>query len=284
MSNRWEGSRRLLIGTTVVVAAALAVELVVAGGRRRAAAEIENGKVEDGKVVEKGNRQLADEIEKLTSSSQAVSKALAQLEAERKGLSTVMEGLRGVLLDIPANSRYRVPPARRNDALFYFQEQRDALRKERTEGRGYPAEAPLGFTADLQAREKDQPELLLERLAAVDRLTAAVQRAGVVKVNTIRHGAVRVHSAKGVKDLHVACLPMQLIAVADERALVALLTEVSRERSFLALDGLSLEVTNPKARTFVMRADVSALIERKSPGPKGPAAGGPGRPPPVGRY
>jgi hypothetical protein len=268
-----ETNRRLVVGAAVVVAAALAVELVVAGGRRRAAAR-----------TEEQNRELQAEIDRLTKHPEKVSAAMAKLKAEREGLGKVIDGLRGMLLEIPETSRYRVPPARRNDALFYFQEQHDALRKDRVEGRAYPAEAPLGFNAELQSREKDQPELLLERLAAVDRLTAAAARAGLARITGIRHGAVRTHSAKGVKDLHVACLPVQLSAVADERSLVAFLTEVSREGSFLALDGLALEVTNPKARSFTLKADVSALVLRKAPGPKGPASGGPGRPPPVGRY
>jgi hypothetical protein len=268
-----ERNRGLVFGAAGVVAAALAVELLVVQGRFLSAAA----------EVEKGNAGLEEEIGKLSSRGVEVSKALAGLKTERERLEGLRRELGGVLLDIPEKSRYRVPPGRRNDALFYFQEQHNILRKERTDGRPYPAEAPLGFSPDIQTKEKDKPELLLERLAAVDRLTAAVQTAGLAKVSAIRHGELRAATAKGVKDMHLAVLPMHLSATADERSLVAFLTEISREGNFLALESMQVEVTGPKARTFKLEADVCALIERRTAPPKD-LPGRVTRPLPIGRY
>jgi hypothetical protein len=263
----WEANRKLLIGIGAALVAAIVFHFAVVEPRRSEARQLER----DG-------GDLLKEIEKYRNKDTTISAALAALTKEREKLGTVRKGLGGVLLRIEKGSPYSPPKV--SDPRFYFQDQLNKLRKARTEGRPYPVNAPLGFTAETQ--KKDKPEILLERLAAVDRLTRAVERAGLRRVRGIRHRPMRTRSAKGVKAFHLAVLPMYLSATADERSLVQFLTEISRADSFLALESLAVEVTNPKARTFRITAGISALILRKSAAPRT------GRPRPrtlpVGRY
>jgi len=253
--NFWEANRKLLVGIGVAVAAAVAFELTVVGAVRGEAQQHRSS-----------SRDLLENVESHTKKKIGVSDALAELQGQRDRLKKVMKGMDGLLLDIPKGSPYLVPEMRRNDAKFYFEERLNALRKERVEGRAYPGEFPLGFTKEL--REKEDPGLLLERLAAVDRLTRAAHAAGVERIRSIRHGSLKIRSARGIKDVHLALLTMQITAVGGERSLVQFMTEISTEGRFLALEGLSVEVDNLKAKTFTMTANVSALRLRRSAPPK----------------
>ncbi len=251
----WESNRKLLVAVGAAVVAAIAFDVVLVGSVRGEA-----------NTHNSSSRDLLENIESHTRKQVKVSKALADLKGQQIRLKKVMEGMDGLLLKIPKGSPYLVPDMRRNDAKFYFEERLNALRKERVEGRAYPKEFPLGFNKEL--RDSDAPGLLLERLAAVDRLTKAAHSAGVQRVKSIRHGSVKVKSARGVKDVHLALVSMQITAVGDERSLVQFVTEISSEGRFLALDSLSVEVANVKAKSFTMTAGVSALLLRRSAPPK----------------
>jgi hypothetical protein len=266
----WEANRRLLAGCGVALLAAAVVHMVVAGPRWSQA-----------RGIDQNNAKLMKEITTLSRETTRVSKALVALQEERGKLGAVLENIGGVMLEIPPESRFRVPRGE-IDPRLYFQKKLNEMREERTAGRPYPVEAPLGFTKDLQNRE--DPGLLLERLAAVERLTDALHASRLPRVGRIRHEAVVTRGAKGVDDVHLAMLPMQVQVSADERSLVAFLSEVSEEGRFLALEDLTIEVTDPKARTFNVSARVSAVLLRKSKAPsrREPARGT--RPLPVGRY
>ncbi len=248
----WEANRRLLILTGAALLAAIIVHFVAAAPR-----------ASDAAALEQGNRRMLLEIERLGKAGKdrkLTTEAVKLLEGQRSELAGVLKGLEGVLLVIPEGSRYLVPRGE-IDPRLYFQKKLDELRKERTEGRLYPADAPLGFTKELQDREK--PELLLRRMAAADRLAGAVAEAGLQRVTSIRHGPLRTRSADGVDDIYLAMLPMEISAVTDERGLVAFLTAISRQDRFLALDDLQIQVGDPKSRTFTLSATVSAITVRK---------------------
>ncbi len=210
------------------------------------------------------------------------SAAIRKIKAERAELKVIIEGLNGLLLEIPKDSRYRAKGAALADPRFYFQKQLAELQDERCKGRPYPAKTPLGFTQAMV--DKQKPKLLLERLAAVDRLTLAVERSGL-RVKSIRHGPVRIPPTKGVRDMHIAMLPMFLTVIADERGMITFVQAISRKGQFLTLNSFQVKVTDPKARTFTMTVGVAALLRRKSAPPRrgGRPTGGT-RPLPIGRY
>lgn len=268
----WEANRKLLVGVGLSLLAALAVHLIAAGPRRSAAVEIEQG-----------NEGLRHQIRKLLPPSGITTpQARQMLLADREGLEKVITGLRGLLLEISPSSKYRVPKGE-IDPKFYFQKQLDLLRRERCDGRPYPSTMPLGFTDQLKKEKADQ---LLERLAAADRLTAAAERAGLARVRGIRHGKISLRGAKGVKDMHLALLPMIVSATTDERGLISFLQEISRRDRFLALEAVNVEVTSPNAKTLNMTVTVTALVPRKGTGPKSGRTTAPrgARPLPIGRY
>lgn len=249
------------------------------GGRRRLD---QLGYLKDGRITPDEIAPLRKLVEEFLPPTAA--KAIEKMKAERAELKAIIEGLNGVLLEIPKNSRFRIRGEAKADPRFYFQKQLAELQKERCAGRPYPAKTPLGFTPEMV--DKQKPALLLERLAAVDRLTRAVESAGLLRVQSILHGPVKVPPAKGVTDTHVALVPMYVKVTADERGMTAFVEEISRKGRFLALDSLSVEVTDPKARTFTMVAGVSALLRREGAAPgrrgRGPTRGT--RPLPIGRY
>ncbi len=251
----WEANRKLLVGIGAVLLAGLIFHFAVVGALWS-----------EGNASRRDGQVLLEEIESRRARPVESREAFATLKKQRLQIEKVLGGLGGVLLQIPKKSPYRVPSMRRNDAQFYFEERLNILRKDRTEGRPYPSKFPLGFTKAVQS--KDGPEVLLERLAAVDRLTRAAHSAGLQRVWAIRHGPFKVRSSSKVTDVHLVLLPMELKATADERSLVQFCTEISRQGSFLALDSLDVEVSNPKANTFTMTVGVSALLMRSTPAPK----------------
>lgn len=270
--NFWERNRKLIAAVIVAAIAAVVVHFVVVSPRYSESARIE----------EEENSALRQEIAGINRDGGLdVPAALSRREERRKALDDVIKGMDNVLLVIPDGSRFRVPASRRNDAKFYFQEQQNRLFEERCAGGQYPAKGVLGFLQDMY--DSESAELLLERLAAVDRLTAAVNRAGVTRVRQIRHLKTTIHSAKGVKDAYLELLPMTVEMVADERATIEFLSEISRDGAYMALDGLDMQVTDAKSRTVTITAALSALVLRHKAPPK--STGGPGiRGPAVGRY
>ncbi len=240
------------------------------------------GHLKDGRIAPGEIAPLRAAVDALLPPTAA--KVIAKMKAERAELKAIIEGLNGVLLEIPKNSRFRIRGEARADPRFYFQKQLAELQKERCADRPYPAKTPLGFTPEMV--DKQKPALLLERLAAVERLTRAVESAGLLRVQSIRHGPVKVPPARGVTDMHVALVPMYVKVTADERGMIAFVEEISRKGRFLALDSLHVEVTDPKARKFTMVAGVSALLRREGAAPgrrgRGPTRGT--RPLPIGRY
>jgi hypothetical protein len=250
----WEANRKLLVGIGAVLVVGMIFHFAVVAALWS-----------DGNTSRAEGDGLLEKIENRASKPVEAGEAFARLKQQRLQIEKVLGGLGGGLLQIARNSPYRVPSIRRNDARFYFEERLNILRKERTEGRAYPAKCPLGFTKEVQS--KDPPEVLLERLAAVDRLTGAAHSAGLQRVASIRHGPLKVRSSSKVTDVHLVLLPMQLTATADERGLVQFCTQISREDAFLALDSLDVKVANPEAKTLTMTVGVSALLLRRKPAP-----------------
>lgn len=220
---------------------------------------------------------------------QTQAEALKAAADERKRLQAEIRRAAGLLMPIP--DKYVIPKSELDPRLFF--EKRLAELRERCTPDRYPPylagkSCPVGFSADLQGREGDL-KVLLERLAAADRLTAtvdAVAKTAAIRVLGITHGAPVMVSAPNVSQVHLRELPMTIRAVTDEKGLTGFVEEISREGSFLALQTLDVEVTDPKSRTLVMKAEVLAVMGRQGAGAKGPAGGGPTpvAPAPVGRY
>ncbi|HOX08436.1 MAG TPA: hypothetical protein PK280_18720 [Planctomycetota bacterium] len=173
-----------------------------------------------------------------------------------------------------------------------------------------PESCPLGFTPEVQkdeaqlltqalVSEKEKEEVrvqqLLDRLSAANRLTDAVIEAsgrGVLRVRSCIQRPVRMLASPQVSRMHLRVVPMAVRMTADEKGLVAFVERISRAGSFLAIENLSVEVTDPKAKTFNLSAQVLALVPKEGPGPARPGdRSGPGRPgqignpvAPIGRY
>ncbi len=288
--NFWEANRGLLIGAAVALVVALLVHFLVAGQARGAA----SGLAEE-------CAELRGMIDALTpADGKPAPEALKDIRDERAGLEKVLGTdktpgrVAGLLLQLPRD--YIVPKNADNPRFNIFERKLAEIRERcNTSGifpryeQSRPESCPLGFTPQVL---KEDVQLLLQRLCAANRLTGALIDAsgqGSLRVKSCSHGPVRLLSSPDVSRMHLRLMPMTVRMTADERVLTAFVERISRDGSFLALQNLAVEVTDPKARTFNLTADVLALVPLDGPGP-GKGSGrtspvGPGTGTvPVGRY
>jgi len=269
----WERNRGLLVGLVAAAVGGLVIHFMVAGSRRSQA-----------QGVEAQNAGLEGEIARLNElKNKPAPEAIKELKAERADLQKVLKRLEGMLLVQP---REYVLPKNEAYPRLFFDKRLNELRKRCADqgGRFVGKPCPAGFTDQLQ---KEDVELLLQRLSAARLLTEAAENAKVAQVQGLVHGRPALLTAPGVDRFHLRLLPINVRFVADERQLIAFVQEISREGRFLTLQNLSVEVIDPKAKTFQASADLMALVRRDGSGsakkPEGPVPGT--RPlPPAGRW
>jgi hypothetical protein len=276
----WEANRGLVTGAILALLLAAIMHFLVAGARRSQARDLERQAAELQAQIDKLDRGApAPDI--------AAPEALKAIKAERAELDKVLKRTGGLLLTLPPEY---VLPKNAPDKQLIFERQLSELRARCVEGRypkydqSKPQSCPLGFTQEIQ---KEEVELLLQRLAAARRLMAAADAANLARVLSISHGKAATLGSPGVSKMHLRLLPLNLRGVADEKSLVTFIQEISREGSFLGLESLEVEVTDPKAKTFNIKAGLLALVAMEGPakagGPGGPGQSGP-TPPSIGRY
>jgi hypothetical protein len=252
----YEQNKRFLIVVCSAIFVAVLLHVMVAGKMRSESAAIEN------KEIIPLEKELSGRI-KEGKDRQTLAAAQKDILAERKKLIRVISSLDAVILTIPEDSRFKVPASRANDASFYFQEQLDRMRKEKAATGQFPDKQPLGFTKALQ--NKNKPEALLTRLAAVERLCTAVDMAGlrVIKIgHVLTSGRGSVLSQAWRWPLHPVSISIR--ASGNEESLMRFIEAISSKGSFMALETLNLEVVDPKAGVITISAVVSAVLKRKS--------------------
>jgi len=276
----WEANRGLVAGAILALLLAAIMHFLVAGARRSQARDLERQAAELQAQIDKLDRGAP-------APDMAAPEALKAIKAERAELDKVLKRTGGLLLTLPPEY---VLPKNAPDKQLIFERQLSELRARCVEGRdpkydqSKPQSCPLGFTRELQDRESSDLEMLFQRLAAARRLMAAADAANLARVLSISHGKAATLGSPGVSKMHLRLLPLNLRGVADEKSLVTFIQEISREGSFLGLESLEVEVTDPKAKTFNIKAGLLALVAMEGPG----KAGGPGQsgptPPSIGRY
>lgn len=270
----WERNRGLLIGAIAAAVVAGIVHFGMAGSWRSQA-----------QAVEKKNSEGRAHIAKFSPpKDMPTPQALEVVLKKREGIDKIIQSQRRWLMVQPRE--YQLSKNEPNPQLF-FESHLNELRKRCQEqgGRYTGRPCPLGFTDEIQ---KEEVQLLLQRLAAVRILADAADAARVAQVQSVTLGRPALLTSPGVGSFHLRILPMTMRFLADERQLTALLTEISQSKKPLALQTLALEVADPKARTFYGSIEVLALVERsEAPPARKPDGGGPGvvRPlPPAGRW
>lgn len=232
--------------------------------------------------IERKCSELGGSIDQLLSGGQEAPQAEKDAAATEKALRAVLGKQEGLLLVRPGSYVPQRQEDKDNPRLFFERRLDELLGRAAAAGFAGARTGRLGFTPALQ---KEAVPLLLERLAAADRLVAAAGAAGLTRVKSVTHGKPAVLASPEAGGVHLVLLPLKVSGAADERGLILFLQKLSQPGSFLALRSLEMEVTDPQARAFNFTMELAAILQRRQPA--APAAGAPAPPvsrPPVGRY
>lgn len=222
------GRRRLLVIDACVVAAALAAAagwLSQALGSRRQAVAAEQ-------------QALAKRVDAVATGQLAAEDALNQLATARQTYRKRLDVLENLL--IRAGEQYL--PAGKPDPENHFKQLLVAMRErcKGDTGTVFEGDTPLGFSGEI---EKEPVRLRLLRLAAVERLLAALKVAGVERVIKVEHLAVRPASRLDGLYNGVAVLPITVRFAAGERESAAFLQALNTAGTAAALENARLETT-----------------------------------------
>ena len=192
-----------------------------------------------------GSRQgLTRRIQALSAGKSSAREALEQVQASREAYRRRLKDLEALL--IRPDPKYL--PEGKEDPANYFMQMLVRLREEcrKDGGPSFESATPLGFTPELRNKKKGggSPErLLLLRLAAAERLLAALRKAGVPHVVKVEHLAPR--PASRLEGLYegAVILPVAVRLAAPERSVAEFLGALLTPGTACGLESLELNAT-----------------------------------------